>query len=74
MSTQTTTPPPRSKTLREFADAHRLTDKTVRDLITTGQLIARKVGRYVIIPEDDERAWLASLPPVVENPKPKAKA
>jgi hypothetical protein len=61
--------PPRSKRLRQFADAHGLDDATVRKLILSGDLVARKVGRITIITEDDERAWLASLPLAVPQPR-----
>ncbi|GMV28567.1 MAG: hypothetical protein AMXMBFR59_06920 [Rhodanobacteraceae bacterium] len=71
MSTESNTPAPRSKRLAQFGEAHGLDAKTVRDLIVTGELIARKVGRYTIITEDDERAWLASLPLAVPNPRKK---
>ena len=74
MSTPIVPHPPRSKTLREFAEAHRLNDKVVRDLITNGQLVARTVGRQVIIIEDDERAWLSSLPSVLDDQPRKARA
>lgn len=69
MSTEQVPAPPRSKRLTQFAEAHGLDAKTVRDLIVTGALVARKVGRYTIITEDDERAWLASLPLAVPNPR-----
>lgn len=71
MSTSIVPRPPLSKTLREFAEAHRLTDKVVRDQITNGHLVARKVGREVIIIEADERAWLASLPSVLDDQPPR---
>jgi predicted HicB family RNase H-like nuclease len=69
----TTAQAPRSKRLRQFADSHGLDDATVRKLILAGDLVARRVGRITIITEDDERAWLASLPLAVPNPRPRKK-
>ena len=71
MGIEKTPSTPRSKHITRFAEDHGLDAKTVRDLIVTGELIARKVGRYTIITEDDERAWLASLPLAVPNPRKK---
>lgn len=76
-TTATIPPRPRSKTLKEFSDSHRLDAATARGLILSGALIAKKVGRLTIITEDDERAWLASLPSVLDDDppkKPRAKA
>lgn len=64
-------PPPRSKTLKVFAESHNMDAATVRGLILSGDLIAKKVGRLTIITEEDERAWLSSLPLAVPNPKPR---
>lgn len=74
MSKTGTIETPRSKGLKKFAADHDLDNQTVRDLIISGQLIAKKAGRVTIITDEDERAWLASLPLAVPNPKPKAKA
>lgn len=67
-------PRPRSKRLQQFALDHGLDHATVRRLIVTGALVARRVGRITIICEDDERAWLASLPLAVPQPLEPAKA
>lgn len=68
------TPRPRSKRLQQFAHDHGLDNATVRRLIVTGALVARKVGRITIITEEDERAWLASLPLAVPQPRAQGNA
>ena len=52
-----------SRTIRGFADAHKLSTITVYRLIRRGELVAHKVGRRTIVTAKAEAAWLAALIP-----------
>lgn len=52
-----------SRTIRGFADAHKLSTITVYRLIRRGELVAHKVGRRTIVTATAEAAWLAALIP-----------
>ena len=48
--------------IKEFCERYTIGPTKVFEEISTGRLIARKVGRRTIITQEDESRWLQSLP------------
>jgi hypothetical protein len=53
-----------SISIRDFAQRHGISVRTVYTEISEGRLVARKCRDRTIINAEDERAWLASLPKI----------
>jgi hypothetical protein len=58
----------RSFRIPEFAHRNGISRAQVYVEIKEGRLIGRKVGSRTIITDDDESAWLASLPQTKPHP------
>jgi excisionase family DNA binding protein len=51
-----------ASSISTFCERHDIGRSTVYEEIKKGRLRAVKVGRRTLITDEDERAWLASLP------------
>ena len=54
----------RAYTVRQFSEAFSLSRATVYNLISRGEIEARKVGGRTLIPAESAESWFASLPEV----------
>jgi hypothetical protein len=59
-----------AKSIPKCASDNSLSRSKIYEQINKGLLIARKVDGRTIIIDEDERAWLRSLPKVVAAPAP----
>jgi excisionase family DNA binding protein len=58
----------RMLSLREFCDAYGIGRTKVYEELKAGRLLARRLGRKILISTIDAEDWAAALPPVSPTP------